>query len=164
MKNPFNRFALRYLVALLCGILLFMLHRTVQGGAFAVFVPQCASAWELSKLAFWPMLCSLLVTGRMGEEKRPLCCDLPALVLTSLVLVVLDWAVLAWDGGGGLCMSLWVALLAAGLTVGPNCGWKRRPVWAALAVVLACAYILLTFLAPAWGPFSNPAGAIPAGY
>ena len=122
-----------------------------------MFVPQCASAWELSKLAFWPILCSLVITGRMGEEKRPIRWDLPGLVLTPLVLVVLDWAVLAWDGGGALCMSLWVALLAAGLTVVPPCEGKR-PVWTVLAAALACAYILLTFFAPSWGPFCNPAG------
>lgn len=54
MRDPFNRFALRYLAAVVCGLALLLLHSTAQSGLPAAFVPQCPSPWELSKLAFWP--------------------------------------------------------------------------------------------------------------
>lgn len=56
MRDPFNRFALRYLAAVVCGLALLLLHSTAQSGLPAAFVPQCPSPWELSKLAFWPLL------------------------------------------------------------------------------------------------------------
>ena len=51
MRDPFNRFALRYLAAVVCGLALLLLHSTAQSGLPAAFVPQCPSPWELSKLA-----------------------------------------------------------------------------------------------------------------
>lgn len=72
MKNQFNRFVLRFLFAVLAGLVLLLLHGPVQGGPFAAFVPQHPSAWELSKLAFWPMLLSCLATGRLAKEHIPL--------------------------------------------------------------------------------------------
>ena len=155
MKDSFDRFAVRYLTAVLGGLLLLLLHGAVQGGLFAVFVPQYGSAWELSKLAFWPMLVSCLVTGRLGRERRPLARDLPAVVLVPLALTLADWAVLALGGSGGVCLALWVALVALGLAFGPD-GGGRRAVWAVLAAALAGFYILLTYLPLLWGPFLDP--------
>lgn len=155
MKTSFNHFAVRYLTAVLCGLLLLLLHGAVQGGLLAVFVPQTPSPWELSKLAFWPMLLGCLVTGRIGGARRPLSQDLPALVGTPLVLTLLDWAVLSLGGSGGVCLALWVALLALGLAFGPD-GGGRRTVWAVLAAAMAGFYILLTYLPLLWGPFLDP--------
>ena len=78
MRDPFNRFALRYLAAVVCGLALLLLHSTAQSGLPAAFVPQCPSPWELSKLAFWPLLAAWVLTGRLGRERRTLLQDLPA--------------------------------------------------------------------------------------
>ena len=67
MRDPFNRFALRYLAAVVCGLALLLLHSTAQSGLPAAFVPQCPSPWELSKLAFWPLLAAWVLTGRLGS-------------------------------------------------------------------------------------------------
>lgn len=67
MRDPFNRFALRYLAAVVCGLALLLLHSTAQSGLPAAFVPQCPSPWELSKLAFWPLLAAWVLTGRLGQ-------------------------------------------------------------------------------------------------
>ena len=67
MRDPFNRFALRYLAAVVCGLALLLLHSTAQSGLPAAFVPQCPSPWELSKLAFWPLLAAWVLTGRLGR-------------------------------------------------------------------------------------------------
>ena len=69
MRDPFNRFALRYLAAVVCGLALLLLHSTAQSGLPAAFVPQCPSPWELSKLAFWPLLAAWVLTGRLGRER-----------------------------------------------------------------------------------------------
>ena len=86
MRDPFNRFALRYLAAVVCGLALLLLHSTAQSGLPAAFVPQCPSPWELSKLAFWPLLAAWVLTGRLGRERRTLLQDLPAAVLTPLAM------------------------------------------------------------------------------
>lgn len=73
MRDPFNRFALRYLAAVVCGLALLLLHSTAQSGLPAAFVPQCPSPWELSKLAFWPLLAAWVLTGGWaGSAAR--CC------------------------------------------------------------------------------------------
>ena len=87
MRDPFNRFALRYLAAVVCGLALLLLHSTAQSGLPAAFVPQCPSPWELSKLAFWPLLAAWVLTGRLGRERRTLLQDLPAAVLTPLAFL-----------------------------------------------------------------------------
>ncbi len=152
MRQSFNHFAVRYLTAVLLGLLLLLLHGPVQGGVFAPLVPQSPSGWELSKLAFWPMLAACLA----AEGVR----GLPAAVLTPPVTALVCWAVQAAEGGGRLCLTFWVALAAAGTAFGPD-GGKRRRLWAALAVLLAACYVLLTYLPPAWGPFLAPTAAFP---
>ena len=71
MRDPFNRFALRYLAAVVCGLALLLLHSTAQSGLPAAFVPQCPSPWELSKLAFWPLLAAWVLTGRGKRRGEP---------------------------------------------------------------------------------------------
>lgn len=101
MRDSIDRVALRYLGAVLLGLLLLVLHNTVQGGPAAVLVPQGASAWELSKLVYWPMLGACLATGRLGRAPRPFRGDLPAVVLASLGATAANWAVLTVAGSGG---------------------------------------------------------------
>ena len=155
MKLSLDRFTLRYLSAVLLGRALLPLHGAVDGGPLAVLVPQCASAWELSKLAYWPMLLACAVTGRLGGERK-LCRDLPGVVLTPLTLTAADWAVLSFGGKGRTCLMLWAAFLAAGLAFGPD-GTERRRLWTALTAALAAAYGLLTYFPPRWGLFLDPA-------
>lgn len=74
MRDPFNRFALRYLAAVVCGLALLLLHSTAQSGLPAAFVPQCPSPWELSKLAFWPLLARLGADRPAGQGAPARCC------------------------------------------------------------------------------------------
>ena len=84
MRDPCDRFALRYLAAVVCGLALLLFHGAADSGLPAAFVPQCASPWELSKLAFWPGLAAWVMTSRLGGARRPLLRDLPAAVLAPL--------------------------------------------------------------------------------
>ena len=114
MRDPFNRFALRYLAAVVCGLALLLLHSTAQSGLPAAFVPQCPSPWELSKLAFWPLLAAWVLTGRLGRERRTLLQDLPAAVLTPLAMTAACWGLAAAGGNGAASLAVWAVLLAAG--------------------------------------------------
>ena len=114
MRDPFNRFALRYLAAVVCGLALLLLHSTAQSGLPAAFVPQCPSPWELSKLAFWPLLAAWVLTGRLGRERRTLLQDLPAVVLTPLAMTAACWGLAAAGGNGAASLAVWAVLLAAG--------------------------------------------------
>ena len=113
MRDPFNRFALRYLAAVVCGLALLLLHSTAQSGLPAAFVPQCPSPWELSKLAFWPLLAAWVLTGRLGRERRTLLQDLPAAVLTPLAMTAACWGLAAAGGNGAASLAVWAVLLAA---------------------------------------------------
>ena len=116
MRDPFNRFALRYLAAVVCGLALLLLHSTAQSGLPAAFVPQCPSPWELSKLAFWPLLAAWVLTGRLGRERRTLLQDLPAAVLTPLAMTAACWA---WRPPGETARRAWRS---------GRCCWRRaRP-------------------------------------
>ena len=157
MRDPFNRFALRYLAAVVCGLALLLLHSTAQSGLPAAFVPQCPSPWELSKLAFWPLLAAWVLTGRLGRERRTLLQDLPAAVLTPLAMTAACWGLAAAGGNGAASLAVWAVLLAAGTAFCPD-GRKHPGLWAALALLLAGLYMLLTFTPPGWGPFVNPLG------
>ena len=111
MRDPFNRFALRYLAAVVCGLALLLLHSTAQSGLPAAFVPQCPSPWELSKLAFWPLLAAWVLTGRLGRERRTLLQDLPAAVLTPLAMTAACWGLAAAGGNGAASLAVWAVLL-----------------------------------------------------
>ena len=132
MRDPFNRFALRYLAAVVCGLALLLLHSTAQSGLPAAFVPQCPSPWELSKLAFWPLLAAWVLTGRLGRERRTLLQDLPAAVLTPLAMTAACWGLAAAGGNGAASLAVWAVLLAAGTAFCPD-GRKHPGLWAALA-------------------------------
>ena len=136
MRDPFNRFALRYLAAVVCGLALLLLHSTAQSGLPA--------AWVL--------------TGRLGRERRTLLQDLPAAVLTPLAMTAACWGLAAAGGNGAASLAVWAVLLAAGTAFCPD-GRKHPGLWAALALLLAGLYMLLTFFTPpGWGPFVNPLG------
>lgn len=155
MRDSVDRVALRYLAAVLLGLVMLLLHGTVQGGPMAVLVPWQASPWELSKLVYWPMLGSCFLTCRLGRTPGPVIRDLPAVFLASLGTVAANWAVLSAGGSGRLCLAVWAAALAAGLAFGPD-GIRRPKRWLVLCVVLGVSYILLTFISLPWGPFLDP--------
>ena len=157
MRDPCDRFALRYLAAVVCGLALLLFHGAADSGLPAAFVPQCASPWELSKLAFWPGLAAWVMTSRLGGARRPLLRDLPAAVLAPLTAAAADWALLAAGGRSTMGLAVWAAVLAASMAFCPD-GEKHPVLWTALALALAGLYMLLTFTPPAWEPFLAPPG------
>lgn len=146
MRDTVDRVALRYLTAVLLGLVLLLLHGVVQSGPLTVLVPQRASPWELSKMVFWPMLGACLMTCRLGRAPAPLTrgpagggaggsgsrggelgrCWRPAAAAAC------SWQYGAW---------LW----RAGLAFGPD-GTRRPRIWLGLCGMLAAGYILLTVL------------------
>ena len=157
MGDPFNRFALRYPAAVICGLVLLLCHSAVRGGPLAVLAPQCPSPWELGKRGFWPVRAAWGLTGRLGRERRPLVRDLPAAVLVPLGMASACWALEAAGGCGAGSLGIWAGLLAAGMAVSPN-GERHPELWRGLALLLAALYTVLTFFPPDWGPFVNPLG------
>lgn len=141
----------------MCGLALLLLHSTAQSGLPAAFVPQCPSPWELSKLAFWPLLAAWVLTGRLGRERRTLLQDLPAAVLTPLAMTAACWGLAAAGGNGAASLAVWAVLLAAAR---PSARTEEstRGCGQPLALLLAGLYMLLTFTPPGWGPFVNPLG------
>lgn len=132
--TPFYRFTLRFLAAVLLGLLLLALP---AGGPLQAVVPQRLEAWQLGKLAFWPLLAESALLALW--ERRPLSRDCPLIVLTTLALAVSSWGALALGDRGRLCLALWISLLAAGLAVPPEPG--RRPrLWVGLTILLAAVY------------------------
>ena len=79
MKDHFNRFAVRFLTTLLLGLLALLLHPWAGNPVLGIFLPRYSAPWELSKLAYWPMLAALVLTGHLsGGAKRTLAEALPA--------------------------------------------------------------------------------------
>ena len=157
MGEHFDRFALRYPAAVICGLALLLCHGAVRGGPLAVLAPQCPSPWELGKLGFWPVLAAWGLTGRLGRERRSLVRDLPAAVLVPPGMTLACWALVAAGGRGAASLGIWAALLAGGMALCPD-GERHRGLWRALALLLAGLYTVLTFFPPDWGPFVDPLG------
>ena len=157
MGEHFDRFALRYPAAIVCGLALLLCHSAVRGGPLAVLAPQCPSPWELSKLGFWPVLAAWGLTGRLGRERRSLVRDLPAAVLVPPGMTLACWTLVAAGGRGAASLGIWAALLAGGMALCPD-GERHRGLWRALALLLAGLYTVLTFFPPDWGPFVDPLG------
>ena len=159
MKNRFGYFSARYLAAVLLGLFLLLLRAMTQNPVSAVFAPQCASPWELSKLAFWPLLAATALTGRMdGGVGKAVRRELPWLVLTPAVLVLVLWALSALEPGPGLLILTWMVALALSVALSQmDTSVGKGSVWPVLAVALGALYIVLTFLPPLAGPFLDPA-------
>ena len=135
MGDRFNRFALRYSAAVICGLALLLLQGGDRGGPAAVLTPRCLSPWEMSKLGFWPVLAAWGLTGRLGRERRPLVRDLPAAILVPLGMTAVFWAFPA--GSDTVCLGLWAGLLAAGACRRPRPGaWYSSPAAAPMAALM----------------------------
>ena len=157
MGEHFDRFALRYPAAIVCGLALLLCHGAVRGGPLAVLAPQCPSPWELGKLGFWPVLAAWGLTGRLVRERRALVRDLSAAVLVPLGMTLACWALVAAGGRGAVSLGIWAAMLAAGMALCPD-GERHPGLWRGLALLLAGLYTVLTFFQPDWGPFVDPLG------
>lgn len=158
MKDHFNRFAVRFLTALLMGLLLLCLHRWSGNAVAGIFAPKFSSPWELSKLAFWPMLGALVLTGRLsGGIGKTLRCALPCLAITPAALFLVFWAVAQLEPAGGVYLLLWVVAVAVGMALADQ---EREPkkhtLWLAIVAALGVLYVIFTFLPPMVGPFLDP--------
>lgn len=159
MKDHFNRFALRLFAALMLGLALLGLHTWSAVPPLGVLSPRFASPWELSKLAFWPMLGALALTGKLsGGTGRTLRRALPYLLITPLALFAADWAASLLQPGGGVYLLLWVVAVVIGMALCDQreTDPRRRTLWAVGAAALGALYVLFTFLPPMFGPFLDP--------
>jgi hypothetical protein len=159
MKDSFNRFALRLLLTLLLGLALLALRTLCACGATGVLAPRFASPWELSKLAYWPLLGALTATARLsGGWRRTLRSAARYLTAVPLALFAADWAISLLRPSGGIYLLAWVVAATAGAAL---CDQERpapgRSAWPVLAAALGALYLLFTFLPPMFGPFLDPA-------
>lgn len=153
MKN-FNRFAIRFLAVILIGLLLLLLHGC--GFAGNIFTPKYASPWELSKLVYWPLLASALLTSHLsGGMKKTMENAAMPLVVTPMVLFLVFWAILKLQPAGGIYLLLWVVGSVIGAALADQ-ERKNQSVWLVLAVAMGVLYIIFTFLPPEIGPFLDP--------
>lgn len=158
MRQPFNCFAVRFLTAVLLGLLLIALHGRVSGGFFTIFVPRFASPWELGKLIYWPLLGAGLLTGRTKVARWRPGREVPCLVLAPMALFLLYWCLSLLDLSSGIYVLVWMLVLAAGLLTALLGSAETRPsaVWTVLAVTLGAVYVIFSFMPPMWGPFLDP--------
>ena len=160
MKVRFNRFAVRYLTALLLGLLLLLLHGWADGALPGIVLPKSGAPWELGKLAYWPMLAAIPVTGRLTGGMRKTASELlPAAVVTAPALFLACWGLSGLQTGWGGCLLAWVALTAAGTALSVREKPLKGGVWVLLAAALALVYVLFSLLPPVWQPFLDPHSA-----
>lgn len=146
MKQSFLPFALRYVLSVLLGLGLAVLHNTVCGGWFALFIPQSTSAWELGKLAFWPLLLLCAITPTIASAAR--------CVVATVGLVSACWLCQLAGAPGGAYVVAWMAVLAVVLlTVAPQNGGHW---WFVAVLVLGVSFGALTYYPALWGPFLDP--------
>lgn len=154
MKDSFSSFVLRDLIALLSGLMLMLLHGTVQQGiltALGAAVCCAMGAFQTCILAVGD-LCG----GWTGEPcAYPNFPGSPSLVLAPLGMIILCRGALTLGYGGRPYAAIWMAVLAAALAFGPD-GRRLSYAWTALAVVLAGAYVLLALQPSLWRPFLLP--------
>lgn len=157
MKDHFNRFAMRFICVLGLGLAALLLHGT--GGAASVFAPRYAAPWELSKLAYWPILITMLATCRFsGGLKNTLLSSAPALTLAPLALMAALWCTSPLEPAAGICLLAWVVAAAVGVAAADQ-ERLRGSYWLVLAAALAAAYVVFSFFPPAFGPFLDPSDA-----
>lgn len=153
MKEHFDRFVFRFVAVLLIGLLLM----TLRGhGALAVFTPQYASAWELGKLLFWPMLAAFSLTAQWsGGWKRTLRAAAPAIVLAPLALQGCCWAVQIFHPAAAILILLWVIAAAIGTALADQ-GQPHSSFWLLFLLAEGVLFAAFTFCAPMFGPFLDP--------
>ena len=152
------RYVLGYGVGILTGVLLQCLHQEMGGPVLGTMVPVTCSPWELGKLCFWPYLAAALLIWRLGDGQDSRGGHCALLVLMPLGMMLACWAL-----GINEPMEIaaaWAVVLALGVTLYALALrrklWGGELVWYTLAILLGIAYLLLTVLPPAWGPFVPP--------
>lgn len=153
------RYLWAFLLAAAAAVLLRGLAVTLPSPATHVLSPLNESAWELSKLAFWPYLCAALLlwrleppqTARRGAHCAAL---LSAAVLMAALCQLLRELVPVWllfciAVGGG--MALYHTVLRRRVRGGA--------LWYLPAILLGVAYLLLTARPLTWGIFLDPRDA-----
>lgn len=152
MKEHFHFFAVRFLTVLLLGLLALALHPWAGMPIPGIVLPRCSSPWELSKLAYWPMLAALLLTGHLsGGMKKTLTQALPSLTLTAPILFLAYWAISRLEPSWGIYLLLWILAAAAESALSRRGG--KSSVWAVLAAALGLLYLIFTFCPPSAAPF-----------
>ena len=159
MKNRFTVFSIRFLTILLFGMFLLLLRAVASNPVCAIFAPRCASAWELSKMVYWPMLIALAMTrGTEGDAQKKAVSWLPWMVITPAVTVAAFWGLSMLQPGPGIYLLVWIIVCAIALALMQRgvLSSLDRSIWLVLTVALGIAYIILTFLPPMCGPFIDP--------
>lgn len=151
------RYLWAFLLAAAIAVLLRGLYTALPCPATAVLSPIRESPWELSKLAYWPLLCGMLPLWRLEAAR-----DLPpggycAAVLSGAVLmiplcrfmgmVIPLYGVFCIAAAGALMLHRFILrrfLPGGGLF------------WYLLSAFWGVAYLLLTALPPCGGIFSDP--------
>jgi len=163
VKDCFNRFSVRFLAVLVLGLALLLLHGISAGPLAGVFAPRCAAPWELSKLAYWPMLAAMALTGGLsGGVGRTLRRAAPWLALTPAALFLTFWLVSRLRPAGGVYLLLWVVAAAVETALAEREERASR-IWIPAAIALGALYVILAFFPPAFGPFLDPASAAAMG-
>ena len=158
VKEPFTRFALRFPLTLGLGAVLLLLHDALSGGVFGALRPRNASAWELSKLAFFPPLLCLALTARQsGGLRETLRRAAAPVFLASLLMALAGTLASSLTRETAVLMLLWIVLTALTLALAER--WRGSAVWTVLLAALGVAYVLFSFLPPALPPFLEPGDA-----
>ncbi len=153
------RYLWAFLLAAAAAVLLRGLAVTLPGPATYVLSPLNESAWELSKLVFWPYLCAALLLWRLepaqGVRRGAHCA---ALVFATALMAALCqltgdiapvWLLFCIAVGGGMALYHTVLRRRA----------RGGALWYLAAILLGVAYLLLTARPLTWGIFLDPRDA-----
>ena len=158
VKEPFTRFALRFPLTLGLGAVLLLLHDALSGGVLGALLPKNASAWELSKLAFFPpLLCLALTSRQSGGLRATLRRAAMPVFLAALLMAGTGTLASSLTQDTAALMLLWIVLTALTLALAER--WRGGPVWTVLLAALGVAYILFSFRPPCLPPFLEPGDA-----
>lgn len=159
MKNRSECFFVRFLAVLLLGLLFLLAHNMTSDPITAVFVPQIFSPWEMSKLAFWPLLIGIAISGPLsGGAKKTLRALAPWLVIAPIAVMLIFWGLNVFHPSPAVYLLAWVVAMALVLALAQTdiLGDKDGKIWVVLACIMALLYVVLTFLPPMAGPFLDP--------
>ena len=158
VKEPFTRFALRCPLTLGLGAVTLLLHDALSGGVLGALLPKNASAWELSKLAFFPpLLCLALTSRQSGGLRATLRRAAMPVFLAALLMAGIGTLAGSLTQDTAALMLLWIVLTALTLALAER--WRGGPVWTVLLAALGVAYILFSFRPPCLPPFLEPGDA-----
>lgn len=162
MKNRSECFFVRFLAVLLLGLMLLLAHSVTKDPITAVFIPQFFSPWEMSKLAFWPLLFGIAISGPLSGGAMKAVRTLAAwLVIAPLAVMLIFWGLNVLHPAPAVYLVAWVVAVALVLALAQTdvLGNKGGNIWLILAIVMAFLYVVLTFLPPSFGPFLDPSDA-----